>query len=178
MTKTGWLALGIVIIVAVGAFLWWSNASAPSIDQGASSNAVTSDTSATSATGDTSAAGTQTTGASADVSANVTTGAPMSATVTYDGNSFSPASLTVAKGATVTFTDTAGQMWLASDPHPAHTAYDGTSRTTHCAAGYTGAKPFDECARGSSFTFTFDKTGTFGYHDHTNDNAHGTIVVQ
>jgi plastocyanin len=109
---------------------------------------------------------------------NGMSGMPMNVTVTYNGSSFSSSTITVMKGATVTWTDTAGKMWLASDPHPVHTGYDGTDRATHCAAGYTGAAPFDECSQGTSFSFTFNKTGTFGYHDHLNHDAKGTVVVQ
>lgn len=183
MTKTGWIVAIIVIIVLIGGFLLWSNsASAPAVDTGASTP-VPTDTNATPTTGGTDTSMNTGSGTNVNVNANtntsVTTGtAPMSATVTYDGTTFSPASVTIAKGGTVTFTDTAGSMWLASNPHPAHTGYDGTSRTTHCAAGYTGPKPLDECASGTSFSFTFGKTGSFGYHDHLNSNAHGTVIVQ
>ena len=103
----------------------------------------------------------------------------MTATITYDGSSFSPASVTIAKGGTVTFTDTAGAtMWVASALHPSHATYDSTSREEHCVSGYTGAKPFDQCASGASYSFTFDKAGTWQYHDHKNASAHGTVVVQ
>lgn len=104
-------------------------------------------------------------------------GAPMSATVTYDGTSFSPQTVTIKQGGTVTFTDTNGTMWVASDPHPVHTGYDGTSRSEHCAAGYSGAAPFDQCGTGASYSFAFDKVGSWGYHDHVNHAAIGTIVV-
>jgi plastocyanin len=103
----------------------------------------------------------------------------MSATVTYNGSTFSPSSVTIAKGGTVNFVATNGQsMWVASAPHPTHTGYDGTSESVHCAAGYTGPAPFDMCAAGTSFSFTFDKTGSFVYHNHLNTSAHGTVVVQ
>ncbi len=103
----------------------------------------------------------------------------MSATVTYTSAGFSPKSVTIAKGGTVTFVNQAGSaMWVASDPHPVHTSYDGTSRSQHCAAGYTGPKPFDQCSGTGNFTFTFDKAGSFGYHNHSNDNDAGTIIVQ
>lgn len=103
---------------------------------------------------------------------------PMSATVTYDGSSYSPSSVTIAKGGTVTFTSTAGNMWVASAIHPSHAAYDGTDRATHCAAGYSGPAPFDQCASGTSFTFTFTKTGSFPYHDHMNAGAFGKVIVE
>jgi plastocyanin len=176
MTKTGWIVAVVVLVVLIaGYFLWSSNASAPATTQ------TTTTTTTGSAADTTTAPSPGTPSTSVDVGTNVsvqTGGAPMSAKVVYDGHSFTPASVTIAKGGTVTFTDTAGSMWLASDPHPVHTAYDGTSRSEHCALGYTGAKPFDECSMGSSFSFTFNKTGTFGYHDHMNASAHGTVSVQ
>ena len=105
----------------------------------------------------------------------------MTAAVTYNGDNFSPSTVTIAEGGTVTFTDTDTgpnpQMWVASDPHPIHNGYDGTSLQQHCAPGYTGAAPFDECSSGTSFTFTFTKVGSWGYHDHLNESLGGTVVV-
>src|SRR4051812_23722142 len=128
MTKTGWLVLVIIIVVVAGGLLWWNTSSAPAVQQTPPETVQPQppiDTTATSTATSTPAAA-----------------APMSATVTYDGDSFSPAQVMIAKGGTVTFTDTAGKMWVASDEHPTHTEYDGTSRSAHCAASYTGAKPF------------------------------------
>jgi plastocyanin len=153
MNKTVWWVIGVVVVIVVGLYLWMSQASAPSTDQ----------------------SGTSSTSTSIDMG---TSTAPMSATVSYDGNSFSPSSVTVMQGGTVTFVDTAGSMWIASDPHPEHNGYDGTTRQQHCASGYSGATPFDECSSGSTFSFTFDKAGSWGYHDHLNDGAQGTVVVQ
>lgn len=106
--------------------------------------------------------------------------APMQATVTYDGTSFSPSTVTIAKGGTVTFVDQSNSpMWVASGVHPEHTVYDGTDRATHCAAGYTGPTPFDECqASTANYTFTFDKVGTWPFHNHLNSSATGKITVQ
>lgn len=56
-------------------------------------------------------------------------------------------------------------MWVASNPHPIHTNYPA----------------FDEKApviNGSSWSFTFDKIGTWGYHNHRNPSSGGTIVVE
>lgn len=103
---------------------------------------------------------------------------PMAATVTYDGTSFTPATVTIARGGAVTFVDTAGVMWVASDPHPIHNGYDGTTQSQHCIAGYTGSAPFDQCGAGQSFTFIFTRTGSWGYHDHRNHTATGTVVVE
>ncbi len=103
-----------------------------------------------------------------------------SATVNYDGTSFSPSSLTVHAGDTVTFVDhSASSMWIASGVHPSHELYDGTSRAIHCATGYAGPAPFDECAASSAnYSFTFTKAGAWPYHDHLNAGVTGKIIVQ
>src|SRR6185436_6078649 len=111
-------------------------------------------------------------------STSTDTGAAMTAAVTYTASGFSPATVTVKKGGTVTFTQQGGSsMWVATGPHPAHTGYDSTSRTAHCTSSYTGAKPFDQCASGASYSFTFDKVGTWPYHDHMDATNFGKVVV-
>lgn len=168
----------IVILVLIGGFfLWSSNANAPAVDQGASSNV--SDGGSDLGTG-ASTNGGATVGVSADVSVEGGGGKlPMSGIVKYDGSLFEPAQITIANGGTITFMDTSGtSMWVASNVHPTHANYDGTSRADHCVTGYTGAKPFDQCAKGSSFSFTFDKAGTFEYHDHANSSATGVVIVK
>lgn len=161
MNKTLWIIIGIVVVLALG---WWlfsmNTANAPTTTgevQGASDE--------------------QFVDSSKDGAA---AGQPVSAyTVKYTAQGFEPATLTVPAGTTVTFVNQSGDdMWIASDQHPTHTSFDGTSKDEHCAAGYTGPKPFDECGTGSTFSFTFTKAGTFGYHNHRNDDDHATIVVQ
>lgn len=102
---------------------------------------------------------------------------PMSATVNYSANGFSPATVTIAQGGTVTFTSTDGSaMWIGSDEHPTHTEYDGTTRQAHCAAGATLS--FDACKTGTSYSFTFTKAGSFDYHNHVDASKGGTVVVK
>lgn len=102
--------------------------------------------------------------------------APMTATVVYDGKKYVPASVTIAKGGTVTFMANTEKMWVAADPHPSHTNYDETARQQHCAAGAT--KSFDQCVPSASYSFTFDKAGTWDYHDHLNSAAEGVVIVK
>ena len=172
MTRTGWIAVVIIIVALLGGFLLWSSsAQAPTIDPGAASNATGADlaqsTEATDAMD----------GSTGSVTAEVAA-APSVATVTYDGTSYTPSTVTIKKGGTVTFTDTTtGTMWVASAMHPDHTKYDNTSLSQHCASGYTGDKPFDQCKQGKSFTFTFNKTGEFPYHDHKNASVFGKVIV-
>ncbi|MFI5260494.1 MAG: plastocyanin/azurin family copper-binding protein [Candidatus Paceibacteria bacterium] len=101
--------------------------------------------------------------------------------VIYGAQGFSPANVTVPVGTKVTFINQNGdEMWIASDPHPTHQGYDGTTKDQHCAVGYTGATPFDECAaggRGTSYSFTFTKVGTWGYHNHGAASDKGTVTV-
>ncbi len=172
--KNIWILIVAAIVVIGGGFYWWqsSHAPAPLSDDGTSVAVDAADDAAANQAPATTTEPAVSIGA--DVNAST---APASATVTYNGSSFSPASVTVKLGAVVTFTSTAGNMWVASAPHPAHTGYDGTSRATHCAAGYTGAAPFDQCSAGTSYTFTFDKVGTWPYHNHLDSGSHGTIVV-
>jgi plastocyanin len=86
------------------------------------------------------------------------------ATITYGGNGFSPSTLTVKSGTTVTVKNTAGPLEFASDPHPAHTD------DPELNAGVVKT--------GGSVTFTVTKTGSHGYHNHLNPSDTGTIVVQ
>ncbi len=100
---------------------------------------------------------------------------PMNATVSYDGVNFTPKSVTIRKGGTVTWTSSVGNMWVASARHPDHTVYAGTTRQQHCpdASGTS----FDQCQGGSNYSFTFNKVGSWNYHDHINASVFGTVVV-
>src|SRR3989344_3567547 len=159
MTKTGWFVAVIIVIVAAVALLWWNSASAPAVDLNTPSAAPTENMAQMPTTDGT------------DSNATAPAVASMAATVSYNGSAFSPASVTIAKGGTVTFTDTAGAtMWVASGMHPVHTGYGNTTLSEHCAPGYTGPAPFDQCKAGSTYSFTFDKVGSWGYHDHKNSS--------
>src|SRR3989344_3429171 len=79
-------------------------------------------------------------------------------TVTYTDQGFSPASVAVPLGTSVTFINqSSGNMWVASAMHPTHTAYSGTSLSQHCpdTAG-TGVVGWAATASGSSYTFVFN----------------------
>ncbi len=86
--------------------------------------------------------------------------------VVYSDDGFSPSTITVKKGTTVTFrNDSSSQMWIASDPHPTHTDLPG----------FDGLRGYNQ---GESYTYTFEKVGTWGYHNHLNSSDKGTVVVQ
>ncbi len=113
--------------------------------------------------------------ATTGVDVNVSVGAT---TVTYTDAGFSPANTTIKVGDTVHFVNnSSGKMWVASDQHPTHTEYDGTTLMQHCASGAS----FDECKAvmtGGTYDFTFTKAGTWEYHNHSNASKTGTVVVQ
>lgn len=88
-------------------------------------------------------------------------------TVNYTGSGFSPNTVTINAGDTVRFVNT-GQtaaVWPASNPHPIHTD----------APGFDARRPLDT---GGSYSFTFTRAGTFGYHNHLNLAQTGTVVVR
>mgnify|MGYP001590098068 CR=1 FL=1 len=105
--------------------------------------------------------------------------APTPITVAYTDQGFSPASVTVHVGTTVTFVNQSSKkMWVASAMHPAHTVYSGTSLSQHCPD--TANTAFDECvavSSGGSYSFTFNKVGDWKYHNHVGSSDFGSVVV-
>lgn len=85
------------------------------------------------------------------------------ATLTSAG--FSPQSLTVKAGSTITWINKSGaDATVNSSPHPSHTDYPPLN---------LGIFP-----DGGMLSLTFDKAGTYKYHNHLNPSQIGTIVVQ
>lgn len=85
--------------------------------------------------------------------------------VTLDKTGFSPETLTVKAGDTVTWTNKSGQdATVNSDPHPIHTSYSPLN--------------LNNFSDGGTLTLKFDKAGTYTYHNHLNPSQRGTIIVQ
>lgn len=121
---------------------------------------------------------TGTTGAGIDVNTDtsVTVGTPMSATITLTASGFTPESVTVKKGGTVTFiNETTGNMWVATAQHPTHTVYAGTTLAEHCNGASDTS--FDQCKNGKEYSFAFNKVGSWKYHNHLVAGQFGTVVV-
>jgi plastocyanin len=100
-------------------------------------------------------------------------------TVEMSSSGFSPSTLTINVGETVVFNAIDdSNRWPASDNHPTHTIYPGSSRSK---CGTTEEKEmFDACgtiSEGESFTFTFNEIGTWKYHDHRDSGKTGMIIV-
>jgi plastocyanin len=74
---------------------------------------------------------------------------------------FSPATLTVKTGTTVSWTNA-----------------DGASHTVVSDAGAPVAFTSPSLATGSSFPFTFTEAGTYPYHCSIHPSMKGTIIVQ
>jgi plastocyanin len=87
-------------------------------------------------------------------------------TVKYTETGFDPKAVTIKKGETVEWVNESDNpMWVASSPHPQHTDYPG----------------FDELkgdAKGETYSFSFDKTGMWKYHNHLGPKDFGSVTVQ
>ncbi len=167
MPKSNWIIIIIVVLVLAGAGIYFL---------GSGSNQALAPESSAVPTQNNPASETPTvTGApSESQTSSPATNEVKGATVTYTDSGYSPATLTVKAGTTVTFVNqSSGKIWTASDPHPVHNGYPTT--------GGCRTSTFDECrgdAPGSSWSFKFDIKGTWGYHNHLNSGMRGTIVVQ
>ncbi len=89
------------------------------------------------------------------------------AVISITDQGFSPAAITVKKGQPVTWQNSDEAIHqVAGDPHPQHDEVEGFFAPTPLNAG-------------DSYTFVFDKAGTYHYHDELNPEAFsGTIIVE
>lgn len=88
------------------------------------------------------------------------------ATISYDGTTFSPSTTTIKAGQSVKVSNDSSDAALDfdSDPHPTHT------NNPDLNAG--------DIEPGQSKTFSTDKTGTWGFHNHLDPSQHGELVVE
>lgn len=107
------------------------------------------------------------------------TGIEHMVTIDAEGE-YVPQTLTIAQGDTVTWVNEGNSRnWPATDAHPSHTVYPGSS-IAKCG-GDERTTIFDACtglAQGESYSFTFMEKGTWPYHDHLRSSATGTIIVE
>jgi len=88
-----------------------------------------------------------------------------SATVLLKDGSFDPALITVKQCTKVTFQNVGTQPhWPASDFHPTHGIYPEFD-------------PKRNVDPGQSWSFIFDRIGTWHYHDHLSPEVTGTVKV-
>ncbi len=99
--------------------------------------------------------------------------------MTADG--FEPKSLEIAQGDTLVFenVDTV-ERWPASNIHPTHRLYPGSS-IEYCDTPSESEQPnFDSCGGvlpGESYSFTFDYPGLWRFHDHIYPQFSGKVNV-
>lgn len=86
--------------------------------------------------------------------------------IVLEEEGFNPRDVRIARGTTVTFTTTRNnKFWPASNAHPSHTMYPE----------FDPQIPIDP---GGSWSFTFDRAGEWGFHDHIRSYFTGTIYVE
>lgn len=90
---------------------------------------------------------------------------PVTSTVTLTQSGFDQQTLKVKVGTKVTWINKSGETaTVNSDPHPTHTLWP-----------FLNLGNFDD---GMSVSVTFDKAGTYTYHNHLNPNETGTVIVE
>ena len=108
------------------------------------------------------------------------TASQQSDVVKYTASGFSPSTIIVKKGQTVTWVnESSSGMWTASAVHPTHKVYPGTD-ISMCET-QTSDSMFDACmpvSSGQSWSFKFDVAGTWKYHNHVHSAHTGTVVVE
>lgn len=161
MSKNNIILIVVVVIVALG-FVFYQNSSAPvsTVDATPSPEGQSVTTSVAPSPASTSSA--------EEYKIEIKSGA------------FSPKELTIKKGEKVTWVNNSDkEIWPASANHPDHKVYDDSSKSEHCPDPKGVA--FDSCVGikpGSSWSFTFDKVGSWAYHDHLSSKVIGTIIVK
>lgn len=165
MTKNGFVFIIVIILIIVGIIFFTKKDSTVIVPENDESQTVVDQMMSTSTDR---VMGTTTD--SMDTSASTTTSGMMSdkspKVITYTETGFSPDNLTIKSGDTTIFqNDSARAFWPASNDHPVHYKYSEFD-------------PKKIIPAGESWSFTFTKSGTWGYHDHRSSNLGGTITVQ
>lgn len=99
--------------------------------------------------------------------------------VEYAKRGFEPQTITIPVGTTVIWSDTSGRpMWVASDPHPAHTDLRGFDQRGAVTSVFPLFVQIAQAHGGTgTYHYTFAKTGTWKYHNHLSPGDRGTVVV-
>lgn len=105
----------------------------------------------------------------------ITIAAPENIVVEYkEETGFEPRMVTITKGQTVTWKNLSQKpMWVASAMHPTHAVYPTTGGCL--GSTFDACKSFDN---GESWSFKFDYSGEWKYHDHRDPTRFGTVAVQ
>jgi plastocyanin len=94
-----------------------------------------------------------------------TSASPASLTMVYTASGFSPQTITLTSGKTLTFkNDTSETIQVDSNPHPQHTDNPELNAGT--------------IMPGESKTVTLTKAGTWKIHNHLDSTDQATVIVQ
>lgn len=85
--------------------------------------------------------------------------------VRYTNIGFLPKTITIEEGTTVTFTnESTGGLWVASDNHPSHSILPGFDQK-------------ETVSTGGTYSYTFTKAGSWGFHNHMRPEHEGIVFV-
>ncbi len=102
---------------------------------------------------------------SASPTASASDSATEKGTVKITSSGFTPQSITIKVGESVTWTnDDSANHIVASNPHPTHTDYPPLN--------------IGLVEPGTSKSLSFPTAGTYKYHDHLNPSLTGSVTVQ
>jgi plastocyanin len=150
MNKGIWAAIGLIVILAVAAVVVFGR---PQAKKSNNQVATTQNTP------------TPTPAPKSTPAASTSQAESASVTMTYNQNGFSPVSVTIKSGQTVTLTNNSSRtIQVDSNPHPAHT--DDTDLN------------IGRIDPGQGKTATLTKMGTFGIHNHLNPSDTAQITIQ
>lgn len=91
---------------------------------------------------------------------------PKTWTIEHTDNRFIPSEIKIKKGDTVTWTNRdSSQAWPASAVHPSHQVYPGFDA-------------LKSLSNGESYSFKFDRVGSWKYHNHLNPSVTGAVIVE
>lgn len=103
---------------------------------------------------------------------------PKTYVIEMTSEGFLPENITLREGDSVKWVVVGPtRHWPASDPHPLHDGYP--QKTGMCR--FAGSSDFNACRalnRDEYWTFTFNQSGTWGYHDHLNPSWKGVVNVE
>ncbi|MBP7741442.1 MAG: cupredoxin domain-containing protein [Candidatus Pacebacteria bacterium] len=109
---------------------------------------------------------TTTSNSSVPVSGVLNSSTPGTVTVTLTKDGFVPNEISLKKGESITFKNTTGNLfWPASNLHPSHLLYSEFD-------------PQEPIQPTDTWTFVFEKTGEWKFHDHLSPYFTGTITVK
>ena len=161
--KSGILIVAVLIlaVIAGGVYFFWqnsSNSSAPNQATGTNGNPNPVSTEG------------QTSGEEA-ATPEAAAGNPVSLDVQISGYSFSPSTLTISVGDSVTWTN------MDSAPHTV-TSDSGSELDSGTLSGSSSGGYYSSSTVGGSYSHTFATAGTYAYHCGIHASMEGTIVVE